>query len=516
MFKDPFYKRTVPILIGIFILSVIVRLPTLNRPLSKHHEFCTAVALRVLHTWSERGIDTYEGLPVMTYPGEPNKHINNHASSSGEMKDESGNFYYVSHPPFGYYFPHTVFSLFQIKPTVASIQIFNLGTNVITAFFIYFTICLLGTNRARSDLFIPGLIGYGIYLFNPATLWFQSNVYMSDTLVHGFFVIGVYTALKMFIRQRFRVPKYLITYLSFVFLMCYTSWLGYFFAFSAVLYSLIKSRKNKEFLIPSLIGMGGAVLAMALTIWQYGQIAGYDALQAEWMSRAMERGSLIGQERGWLGYLYTKALETKTVLFNYITSYLPIYFLLIYFTRRILRARRMRIVFTRNGYRFLWLSSLPIILLHFTLLNYSGHDFTTLYGSLFLSVLVGIMFDKIFHGQPEGRRALLIAYSITIVAMIAQFYFINRPGEVSLRGDRYEKYLVSGESVMKESHPDEVVFLLRQKPMPELVWYAKRNIQQVYSRGDALKWMDEFSASKGVIIELDEDGQIISAEHLPN
>jgi hypothetical protein len=166
----------------------------------------------------------------------------------------------------------------------------------------------------------------------------------------------------------------------------------------------------------------------------------------------------------------------------------------------------MRIVFTRNGYRFLWLSSLPVILLHFALLNYSAHDFTTLYASLFLSVLVGILYDKIFHGQVERRRSLNIALGITVLLMIGQFYFINRPGEISLRGDRYDRYEQAGLKIAETANENEVVFLLGQKPMPELVWYAKRNIQQVNSVDEALNWLRTHDRNQGRLFTLDETG----------
>src|SRR5436190_14555087 len=94
------FKNPLVILSCIFLLSVVVRIPTLDRPLSKHHEFCTAVSLRVLQIWDEAGIKTYHFNPVMTYPNAADKFINNFASASGKMMDAGGNFYYVSHPPF--------------------------------------------------------------------------------------------------------------------------------------------------------------------------------------------------------------------------------------------------------------------------------------------------------------------------------------------------------------------------------------------------------------------------------
>lgn len=65
-----FLRKTLPILLVAFLLSVAVRLPQLGRPLSKHHEFCTAVTLRVLQVWWDNGIENYHYNPVMTYNNE--------------------------------------------------------------------------------------------------------------------------------------------------------------------------------------------------------------------------------------------------------------------------------------------------------------------------------------------------------------------------------------------------------------------------------------------------------------
>src|SRR5436189_51957 len=91
----PFIKRTLPVLLAIFLLSVAVRLPQLNRPLSRHHEFCTAIALRVMQIWYDNGIEKYNYNPVMTYSNNADKFINNHANQTGKMVDSNGNFYYV-------------------------------------------------------------------------------------------------------------------------------------------------------------------------------------------------------------------------------------------------------------------------------------------------------------------------------------------------------------------------------------------------------------------------------------
>ena len=242
-----FFRKTLPILIGVFLLSVLVRMPQLGRPLSKHHEFCTAISLRIIQIWYNQGIEKFGFNPVMNYQNTSDKNINNHANASGKMLDENGNYYYVSHPPFAYYFPFALFKLLHIRPDIWPLQIFNLCLHFICALFVYFTVCVLSFNRARSYLHFSSLVAFVIYIFLPPTLWFQGNVYMSDMAVQVPFIIGVYITLKMIIRQKFFVSKYIFWYVLNLFVLLYTSWLGVFFAVSVLIYSLLHVRAIKGF-----------------------------------------------------------------------------------------------------------------------------------------------------------------------------------------------------------------------------------------------------------------------------
>ena len=251
------------------------------------------------------------------------------SSPSNSAISEDGNYYYVSHPQFAYIFPYLVFKLFQIKPTVLSIEIFHLVINFFCAGFIYLIICLLSIQRPFKKIFIPGLIAFIVYLFSPAVLWFQANTYMSDTLVHLPFILAVYTILKLLMRKRFYSVKYLLYYALFLFLMIYTSFLGIFFAATVFLYSLIKLRKETVFLPLIFITISVSALTVLLIINQYSQINGLEAYVIQMIDRFSERGSFSGES--FLGFLLRKIFELKTLFINYATSYLPIFILLISF-----------------------------------------------------------------------------------------------------------------------------------------------------------------------------------------
>tara|TARA_B110000459_G_scaffold26991_1_gene26535 strand:+ start:6490 stop:8052 length:1563 start_codon:yes stop_codon:yes gene_type:complete len=506
-------KRTIsvfPILIilGIFLLSVLVRVPNINRPLSKHHEFVTAVSLRVLDIWSTEGAMKYGFNPVMNYPGEANKNINNWASTTGEMIDKEGNYYYVSHPPLAYILPHIFFKILHVKPSVLSLQIFHLLVNLICAIFIYLIVCLLGQQKPFARTYWSGMVGVSIYIFSQGVLWFQCNTYMSDMLVQLFFVLNVYTILKLLMRKRFFSPKYLVHYAFLLFLMIYTSWLGIFFAFSVFLYSFIKLRKTKVYIPINLITLFVTIAAVSLFVFQYSQIAGFDNYLDQMLNRVSERGGLA-DVNGLSNKLKQIPLGLIHVLKGYFTSYLPLFLLLGSFIYLTLSKAKLRIVFTKNGYRFLWLSTLPVVLLHVFLLNYSGHDFVSLYGSLFLSVLIAILFDKLKKSQTLSSFQLRLGIAFVIFTSIASYYYINRPGSISLKGDQYAQSKLLGESIKEQAEPNAVIFIQGNISVdPQLIYYAKRNILKVSSKEEAVHFLQAHDIQKGQLYRYDV--------HLPN
>jgi hypothetical protein len=500
---------TLAILLLVFALSVMVRMPNIDRPLSKHHEFVTSISLRVLQIWYAEGAAKYRYSPVMNYPGETNKYINNHASTTGTMIDREGNYYYVSHPPFAYIMPYFFHKVLHIKPTNLSLQVFHLVVNFVSALFIYLIVCLLGQQKPFAKLYISGLVGFAVYLFNPGVLWFQTNTYMSDMLVHLFFILGVYTMLKLLIRKRFFSPKYLVYYSLFLFLMIYTSWLGLFFAFSVFLYSLIKLRNEKVFLPLIFITIGTTFFSLWLIMKQYGSIAGTDAFLIQMLDRAGERSSVAGE--GFFGFFVKKYKELRRVFETYFLSFLPIFLLLLTFGWLVLTRARLRIVFTKNGYRFLWLSTLPVLLLHFTLLNYSTHHFVSLYGSLFLSVLIAILYDKLRQSQTLPRIVLNAGVVLLAGFSLAIYYYINRPGEYSWKGDYYAEGKEIGEFVKQSTTNDEVIFYTGKVPLdPQIIVYAERNIMRIRNEKDAVGFLQDRGLSKGIWIHADnEKAQVV-------
>ena len=486
-----FIKRTFPLLFGIFLLSVILRLPQLNRPLSKHHEFCTAISLRIMQIWYDNGIEKYNYNPVMTFNNPADKFINNSANASGKMIDKEGNYYYVSHPPFAYYFPFFLFKLLHIRPDVLPLQILNLIFHFISGLFVYFTVCLLSFSRARNLPYRPGVVAFIIYTFLPVTLWFQSNVYMSDMAVHLLFIIGVYTALKMIIRQKFYSPKYIFFYSLTLALMIYTSWLGVFFAFGVLVYSLLHVRDIKGFKILIWSTILITLLMLRVIVYQYSQINGLGAYIEEMLNRYLTRGSLAETNQGLFHFMFSYLWYLKTLLYNYLMHYNIVYIIILIFVWLTIRTKKMKIVFSENGYRFIWLSVTPVLLMHFFFLNYSVHDFTVLYASLFFSVLLGILYDKVKKSGAISVHKMQMGLAVVVLLMVVEFQVMNY---------QWRSFPEEGRGFIgKNTQKDEVVFLLSFIPEPQLVLDGQRNIQSVSSIEEAKIFLSQRKIPRGIV-----------------
>jgi hypothetical protein len=323
---------------------------------------------------------------------------------------------------------------------------------------------------------------------------------MGDMAVHTLFIIGVYIALKMIIRQKFTSPKYVFFYTICLALMLYTSWLGVFFAFGIMVYSLLHVRDIKGFNV-LIVSTALTTLAMLRVItYQYSQINGPHAYLSEMLNRYMQRGSFEETDRGLMHFMFSYLWLLKTLIYNYLIHYIIIYILVGLFLWLVASHKKLRIVFSQNGYRFIWLSVLPVVLLHFFFLNYSVHDFTVLYASLFFSVLIGILFDKVKKTGVVPMPTLQRGLALTLLLMVIQFYLMNKP-QLPFIKTNYGEYESIAKAISDQSSKDEVIFLENLKPEPQIIYYAGRNIKTVESRDEAISFLRSRNLSKGVIFD---------------
>ncbi len=487
-------------ILTLFLISVGIRVPNLNRPLSYHHEFVTAHVLRILEIWNEEGISKSNYNPKVNYKGEENKFIKNQGT---DLVDKEGNYYYLSYPPFGYYLPYFIAQLTRQNISVSFLQIFNMALHLIGCIIIALILRLFTFSKDILNKTV--LVAASFYFLAPGPLWFHSNTYMVDMLSEVLLLIQVYILSLIIVRRKTNIVL-LLSLFAITFFHCYTEWLGYFVSLSCIgillsRYRTLDARKN------IIIGISMAsLIALSLTLYQYASIGGVDAF-------IETANNKLQQRTGWnqlTDSLGSYLLNFVQIGINYGTSYLPIILLLLGLL--IMSFIRNRFItpapFSPDSYReegsttlkvLLILTVLPITLHHMVFSNFSGHDFAVLKSAGILSIIVSFL---LVHYVKQSRLLAVITIIIGI-CNVSIYYFINRPGEVSFRGKSYDHYLKQGSYINQIVQKDEVVFLKGGDLSPQVVYYAKRNIKKVESIADARQYLIEVSLDKGVLFYLD-------------
>lgn len=484
--------KTFLLLTIVFLISVLFRLPNLNRPLSKHHEFCTALSLRIMQIWNEEGALKNHFCPNLNYANPSDKFIQNHSTG---IQDSKGNYYYVSHPPFGYMLPYFLFKIFYLYPDVVPLQTFNLLFHFISAFLVYLIICMILKKNFQDSLVMPAFAGFLVYLFTPATLWFHSNVYMSDIFIQNFWVLSVFIFLKIIFENRITSLKWLACLWLVTFLMIFTSLVGIIYIFTFGLWCVYQQKNSKKYLGVIFTLFFSTISALILTAFLYSNINGIQNFLTELSGRFMTRG---GYSSG--GDFFITIFDGwMRIFFNYVTGYLPFLILTVVLFFLIYKdGAKLKLIDERQK-NFLFITALPLLLFPFILLNYCGHDFAELNASLFFSGSIGCLYNKL-HNR---RKALKLMFAFSIMFSLVQYYGINRPGDKSWKGDEYVHYKNAGLFIHNNSEQEEVVTLHGEEIIePQLIFYAHRNVRAVENIDDAKKFLQKTNRPKGIYFEI--------------
>lgn len=469
-------------------------MPYLNKTLSRHHEMRTAMVLTTLENWKQHGMTSFYCSPVMNWSNPGDKHINNGAAFTSTMHDAKGNFYYVAQPPFAFYLPYFIFKLFLSSPNLLGLQCINMFLHFLSAFFTYLIVGLLCIKKGRSRIFYPAFIAFCVYLFNPATLWFQGNVYMSDMLAQAFFVILTYITLKMLMREKFNVPKYIFWYALVLSMMCFTSWLGTVFALVIIVYSTWKLQFVSGFKTLIAVTVCVVISINLLTFYTYSQIAGSNALLHEWTAAFMHVGIIPRGVSGLFANIWALLLNIKNILYNYLLHYNLIYLWLIGIFIFVMSRKKSNFIFTRNGYRFLILSGFTILCMHILLLGYSRFDYTILYGSLLLSVLVGVLFHKILFTRKVKPRWINVSIISMCCLMVVEFWIMNFHLQLfpAKHTDKYARAAQDKEAVLCTINDQKDILFC---------YKYKRNFYSISSEKEIVDFLNQHQIPRAIIID---------------
>ncbi len=140
-------KNALLIVFGLFVISVLVRLPTLNRPLSDHHEYNTAVILIGLESWQQAGgAAAFHFTPLLNYQDEGDRWYDS------TLAYKNGNTVYITFGPGWYVFPWAVMKLLNVGPSPLFLQILNLLLHLFSCIILFRIAEILFTINSSKEI----------------------------------------------------------------------------------------------------------------------------------------------------------------------------------------------------------------------------------------------------------------------------------------------------------------------------------------------------------------------------
>lgn len=356
-------------------------------------EFYTIFSINIINNWNKMNFFLLHGVPIIS-------------ENSSNLYTNSSRFY-VSHPPFSYYFYLFFKTIFGVK----NIIWINFLLTATSSFFIYLTICTLTLKKASKEFSKYALGGSLLYLTTPAVISFQILNCHPDIFVQSLFIIFSYVFLKMMVKGKFRSLKYIFILSLLVFLMCYSSWIGFFYTSTILLFGLFNLRRGYKMISIVMISLIVSIFTLSLIYTQYANIEG-------WLSIIFTFKNIYLKQSLYQGHYF---LALKNIVFHhyqYIGNMILVLLILIGYSV----FKKNRMLFTKNGYKFLIISFVPLFLFYIIFFNYSQNAYVALYLSSPLAIVSAIWIEKLqkSHRNPYFSK---LTFGGIMILNIAQFLF---------------------------------------------------------------------------------------------
>lgn len=282
------------VLVGLCLLSVVIRLDWFGELSSGKHSWLTEHSINALRSWWIDGAwnSFFLNLPIPPSP----------IFSSLEER-----MVYVSYPPGHLLFPHLLSTLLQVPPSPSLLMAVNLVGHFLTAFFVFLLVDSIARKFAKQKLQkLIALVAASIVLFSAGPSYWLQNVYFADQAVIPFF-----SAFLFFEYRRLSSPhssKWAWAVFTVGLLGGLTDFLFFILLFLAFLNRLFQFGLRN--LVKSWDVVGGALLALGLFVFQLG-VSGL-------LSAIIEKARFrMGLDEDPGAFSVTEALQT--VLTKYVT-----------------------------------------------------------------------------------------------------------------------------------------------------------------------------------------------------
>jgi hypothetical protein len=472
-------RKGIIVVLLLFIGSVLLRLPNINRPLSRHHEFNTAVILVNIESWRQSGGGSrYHYIPLLNY-----QHPGDKCPPISAQVDPSGNVLYVSFGPGWYVIPYFIYQVFDLPAEAKYLQVINLFFHLAAVVMLFLLCEVLFPQDKRYESVV---LTCCLFIFSPGVLWYLGNGYVLTGIEMPFVLAALLVLIPMLRSPAEINPRRLGKLGVLIIVLVYIDWFVLFLSFVTFIRLVFSVRKDGRY-IPLLFVIGAASLAgVALLLLQFASYVGFEKLFLSLKYHFFVR-SITGARSSFFSQL-------TMVMQHIASSYLPVVFLLAGVLGIMLR-RKLKGGLTEREVIFLAIYASAVVLYNLFLLQWSAvHEFALIPLSVLLVVITARLTMRVVN-NTGGFYAVMSSY---IFIACVQYYLINRPGEVSVAGTRYDCYERFGRQLQN--------IPLDHKLFMDTTWnaaidhYAHRNFTVVRNIDSARAFVQRWGVSKAVWI----------------
>ena len=483
--------RIIHILFVLFLVSILIRLPNLNRPISKHHEFNTAFFLIPMEIWSEKGASSHGFLPPYNYSNPGDFGIPEPIAISAGQKE--GRFYYLSLPPLSYIVPYVIFESLQLEFSPLNLQLFNLLLHALVVLLLFKVLALLYREKIA-------LWAVSIYLFAPGPLWFHGNGYTHHVFALLPLLSATYFLLK-YIQAQNLDSTFLLGFAFSAAALVYSEWIGVLFIVTVFILSVFKFKTliyRRIAIVSAIVG----IISLSLLLFQYNSFMGWDQYKAYMLDRFLQRSGADSETYVALGIVVQWVYWSMVSYGLWVPCLLIGTFMLF----------KSKIVFLPNEKLILLLFTVPVFVYHLIFSEFTFiHEYSVLYNGLIWTLLSAILLNH-FHWKITSWRGSIFT-GLILFLFVAQYYFINRIGDVGQNGDRYDQLMVIGHKIRDKANPDETVFLLVtdesiDRVNPIVNYYAKRNFVPIKNFAEIEEKLIETERTDALILTIEKGGVV--------
>lgn len=517
MQKRTIMKRNNAIVLGICVVvtlfSLGIRWESIVTPRAFDYEWHTATVLRHLEIWHEDGGLTHHFVPPVTYPGESNKHINNHSSIEVDRmgySNDAGDYYYVSYPPFAYIAPYALFAASGFEPNVVGLRIFNVLVQIATA-----SILLLLLYRMTKNVYV-GLIGFCLYLFTGISLYMHTVNYMSDMFVQVLFVLAGYLFYTIITSRKEVLHREYIALALTLALTVYSEWIGLFICAALFFYAFI--RRRERFALPLLLmSIIIPIVVLTATVLQYASVSDTGSFLSVMTDRYLNGYVPEESEAGSVSQLLIALGKNYLKWFSPLLMSLVLFAALLWFGGR--KAKEDSITSLRFAYPVLYFFALPVVLHHLVFLDWSAfeiHFYSVLKTVPLFCIIIPLCLYKLWLLKTPKQTLIRITSAFLFFVIIAgslTIYALDLRTRVT--ADRFE-YCNLGDVIRERTADDEVAFLIPADPdrfndiiSSVVILCAHRNVALYTTVEEASELMLKNGTTKGVLFTIDHNQNVI-------